>query len=224
MLLIIRGHIRNSFKNKNLYNLIKDIYNLFPNLKIFIHTWNVVANNVSWRTITADNQKVDNDLIDAYFGDLSNLITHHIIDDDSNILLIGNLNGKVSSSLIPTIGWKNYWYGKYKIIEYIYNQKFNKDEIVVNMRFDLLENSNSFDHRNIVNFIKENGTNNININKNKFLFDYEKNGIDNIYMGSVNTMYKLARKFYYELDEILEENPNCQNPEKLVFRVNEKYV
>ena len=47
-----------------------------------------------------------------------------IIDDDATIQLIGNLNGNINNGPMPIIGWKNYWYGKYKIIEYkqIYNK------------------------------------------------------------------------------------------------------
>ena len=56
MILIIRGHIRNSFETKNLYNLIKEIHIIFPGLKIFIHTWNIFANNISWRNININEQ------------------------------------------------------------------------------------------------------------------------------------------------------------------------
>ena len=124
MILIIRGHIRNSFETKNLYNLVKEIHIIFPNLKLFIHTWNIFANNISWRNIMINEQNVNEKIIYDYFDDLSHLITNIIIDDDTKINLIGNLNGKINGSM-PIIGWKNYWYGKHKIVDYIYNMKLN---------------------------------------------------------------------------------------------------
>ena len=54
MILVIRGHIRNSFETKELYNFIEELYNIYPDLKIFIHTWNIFANSVSWRNITVN--------------------------------------------------------------------------------------------------------------------------------------------------------------------------
>ena len=56
--------------------------------------------------------------------------------------------------------------------------------------------------------------------KNIFLFDVEKCGIDNIYIGNINTMYKLIKEFHYQLDEILIKNPNIVSQECLVFRLN----
>ena len=55
MIIIIRGHIRNTFDTKYFYYFIENLYNLFPDLKIFIHTWNIFANNISWRNIQINN-------------------------------------------------------------------------------------------------------------------------------------------------------------------------
>ena len=74
MILIIRGHIRNSFETKKLYNLIKEIHTIFPDLKIFIHTWNIFANNISWRNININEQIVNDKIIYDYFDDLKYLI------------------------------------------------------------------------------------------------------------------------------------------------------
>ena len=47
MILVIRGHIRETFFTRNFYDLIKNISNTIPDLKIFIHTWNIISNNIS---------------------------------------------------------------------------------------------------------------------------------------------------------------------------------
>lgn len=220
MIIVIRGHLRNSFETNQLYNFIEELHNIYPDLKIFIHTWNIFANNVSWRNIDVNSAQVNDEKINNYFGKLSNCIKHIIIDNDNDIKLIGNLVGTINNGPMPIIGWKNYWYGKYKIIDYIYNQQKYDEETVVNLRFDLFSNSNNFDKNLIIDFIKKN--NEIKFTKNNFLFDYEANGIDNIYIGNINTMYKLTNKFFYELDDILCKNNNTRNQERLVYRINEQ--
>ena len=219
MILIIRGHIRNSFETKNLYNLIKEIHVINPDLKIFIHTWNIFANNISWRNININERCVNDKIIYDYFDDLVHLIKNIIIDDDTKINLIGNLFGKINNGPMPIIGWKNYWYGKHKIIDYLYNINIDDNEMIVNFRFDILNNSNNFDEETIVNFIKNNSK--IIFTKNIFLFNNEHhNGIDNIYIGNINTMHKLINKFFYELDDILIKNHDTVHQERLVYRIN----
>jgi hypothetical protein len=218
MILILRGHIRNSFENLDLYNLIQKIYNLDPNLKIFIHTWNIFSNNISWRNISENENIVTKEIIYDYFKNLNSCIKDIIIDDDKKITLIGNLHGKVCKSNMPIIGWKNYWYGKHKIIKTIYDKKEYENEMVLNSRFDILNNSFSFSNEQIINFIKDNIGK--KFTKNNFIFDYEFCGIDNIYIGNIETMYRLSKRFYCNLDLIIRSHKNIHNQEFLVFKVN----
>ena len=215
MILIIRGHIRKSFESNELLTFIKTIYGIYPELKIYIHTWNIISNNISWRHIQINNTTVTEELIYNYFDDLKHLIKHIIIDDDKKIELIGNLKGNINNGPMPIIGWKNYWYGKYKIIDYIFNTEPN--DTVINCRFDILNNSNIYNINVYIHFIKNID---VNSNKNMFLFDHECAGIDNIYAGNVNTMYKLCNEFFYKLDEIISKNTDTKNQEKLVYRMN----
>lgn len=219
MILLIRGHIRNSFKTQDLLNLVKSIIDICPNLKIYIHTWNVFANNISWRHINIDNDIVTEDIIYDYFCEIKHFIKHIMIDDDSKIKLIGNLNGNINNGPMPIIGWKNYWYGKYKIIDYIYTNNFsNLEESVINFRFDIFNNSNNLDNNSIIYFIENNIK--INFTKNIFICDTERQGIDNIYIGNINTMYKLIKNFHYDLDNILNIHNNTIHQEYLVHRLN----
>jgi hypothetical protein len=89
------------------------------------------------------------------------------------------------------------------------------------MRFDVLDNSNSINDNNIYNFI-DNNINNINdkLYKNIFIYEKEHGGIDNIYIGNINTITKLINKFHYELDNIIDKNAHIQHQEFLVFNVN----
>lgn len=223
MYLIIRGHIRNSFNDKDLYVFVKELYNLDSSLEIYIHTWNIIQNNISWRNINNNNTIINIDKINNYFGNLSKLIKHIIIDDDSKILLNGNATGYVSSGKMPLVGWKNYWYGQYEIINFLKNSKSQIDNsIVINMRFDLFSKPifSNLQHKinEMLNFISK--YYNLKINKNKFIYDNEECNIDNIYLGTLDSQYKLISKFHFELDNIIKKYGNIHNHEKYVFRVN----
>jgi hypothetical protein len=218
MILLIRGHIRKSFDTIHLHNLVKKIYDITPDLKIFIHTWTIISNNISWRKIETNDRIVTEELIYSYFDEFKHLIKKIIIDDDNKIELIGNLKGNINGGPMPIIGWKNYWYGKYKIIDDIYNENIYTNEMIVNVRFDVLNNSNSLSEEKLVDFIKNNIG--IEFKKNNFIYDKETNGIDNIYIGNLHTMHKLITYFYTDLDDILNKNKNIRNQERLVYIIN----
>jgi len=225
MIIIIRGHLRESFDNPDLFFLIKAIHEIEPtNLKIYIHTWNIFANNLSWREINENNTTVTKDTINEYFGELQHLIKDILIDDDKNIQLIGITEGSIhAGGGMQRLGWKNYWYGKHKIVEHIKNKTAhsdaNADEMIVNFRFDVLNNSNNFTQAQIVDFIKTNQ--NARITKNIFICHQHHCGIDNIYMGNIDTMYKITRHFCYCLDEILTMFYDIRPHVRLIYLVND---
>ena len=219
LIILLRGHIRNSFDNDNLYNLIKEIYKNNNNLEIYISTFNIVQNSISWRNLEENNTKVDRNFIKKYFKDIFHLIKNIIIIDDQKINLIGNLEGKVGFSKAPLLGWKNYWYSKYQGIKYIYGINKNKNINILNIRFDIMSNSFSFRINDIQNFITENSNNN-NINNNIFLKRYPFPGLDNMYIGTIESQYKLSYNFYFKLDEIILQNRNILYQEYLVYIVN----
>ena len=213
MILIIRGHIRSTFEDRNFYNFIKKIHGLIPDLSIYIHTWNVFSNKLSWRKIEEDNRIVTTDTILEYFDDLKSIIKKIIVDDESAITLIGNTMGNVSSGNMPTKGWKNYWYGKYKIIHNV-----SSNETILNTRFDVLNNSNNFDENELIQFILSN--NGKKFHKNVFLYNKKFCGLDNIYMGSLTTMRTLAKTFHYKLDSIVKKH-KTRFQEFLVYTIND---
>jgi hypothetical protein len=219
MILIIRGHIRNTFKDSLFLKLIRKLCYFIPDLDIYIHTWNIFANNKSWRDIEINENIVTKDLIYEYFAEIKSHIRHIIIDDDTNIELIGNLEGNVGNSLMPLIGWKNYWYSQYKIIQYIYENNADFNEIIINTRFDVLNNSYSVTESEILYFITKNKNLTKPIYKNIFIHD-RIIGVDNIYIGNIHTMFPLIQHFFMNLDSILTKYTNFFNQEKLILYVN----
>jgi hypothetical protein len=218
MILILRGHIRTSFDDDKLYNLIKNIYNNNSNIEIYISTFNILQSNISWRYIEEIKITVNEEYIYNYFKDLVFLIKKILIIDDKKIDLIGNLLGKLCKSNMPIIGWKRYWYCKNKILEYINNLNKNKNEFVINCRFDIFCNSNNFNENEILKFIEDN-KNRIFIH-NKFIKDKYRHGIDNIYIGNINTQYKLSNKFFFNLDSIEKKYYVIKHQEMLVYIEN----
>lgn len=218
MKIILRGHIRDAFNDNRLYNLLTKFNHICGTIEIYIHTWNIIQSSTSWRKIKEINTEVTEELIHSYFKDLSANIEVLLIDDDKYIPLIGKTSGKLPNTKdTPLISWKRYWYGKFRIIENIYNSVENMDETAINFRFDILSNSNPIKEQDIITFIEAN-KNNV-FKKNKFIKDYNDGGIDNIYIGSIKTMYELIWQFHHILDSIVESSNVGQ--EKTVFEKNE---
>lgn len=160
---IIRGHIRESFQNNKLLDFLLKV-NLLYDIDIYIHTWNVFSNGISWRDVPTNINTVTNDEIYGYFTDvLKPKIKHIIIEDDSKIELIGSTDGRVCGA--PKKGWKNMWYGQHKILKYIKDNITNYNhELIINMRFDLFGNYFTGDESRYILKLNEYYVNSMNLN------------------------------------------------------------
>lgn len=222
LILMIRGHIRDSFKNNQLYNFVKILTKKYD-LSIYIHTWNIKQNNISHKPLDIDNTEITEEMICKYFKECK--IEKIMIDNDANIKLNGNLEGTICSSRMPYIGWKNMWYGIYRNISEIKDRVKNPTIPIVNIRFDLFEIFKDdlryyVDMYSAYKFIINNYR--LKYKKNIFIHNSEKFGIDNIIIGNVNTMYKLISHFHDNLDEIALKYPEVKSQEYLVYYENNK--
>ena len=218
MILILRGHIRNSMDDSTLLNTMKGIVEKFPDISIFIHSWNVVASSISYRHIVENNTKLTSEYILHYFNDIQANILHIEISDDTSIELIGDTNGFFGSA--PKIGWKRMWYGKYKILNIIKSVTSDVNEIVINMRFDINNvNGNILNTNEILSFIE-----NVHNTQNRdIVFYWPTTMCDNFYSGSLENMYILTHDFHTNLGDILMRLPNTPNQEVYVTN-NVKYL
>lgn len=222
LIIMLRGHIRQSFETDSLYQFIKRLIEIYD-VRIYIHTWNILQSNISWRDMEKDETKITKSKINEYFKECP--IQFIKIDNDEEIKLIGNLEGTVTTrSPMPLVGWKNMWYGMYSNISKIKKDINNKNISIVNLRFDLFDIfKNQLNYISVdmaVQFIINNNDN--NYKKNKFIYERLRAGIDNIIIGNVNTMYKLISHFYHHLDEIIVRYPNVVSQEFIVFLENNK--
>jgi hypothetical protein len=218
MKIVLRGHIRNSFTTDELYNLLKQLSQEYQ-IEIYIHTWNKKQNSISWRPIEDDDTEVNTDVLRTYLKDVFQFVKVITIEDDVDIQLYGNTEGKMANTKTNLLGWKRYIYGQYKAIETVYENSDNPGEFLLNTRFDLFTNSFVFPHDEIINFIRTNYHD--NHKKNIFLRNGHYFGIDNIIIGSVETNYNLLQYVHMSLDDILANNKFLRNPEFVIPIVND---
>ena len=215
---LLRGHIRESFKNKRLFEFLKELCDLY-NVKLYVHTWNVYSTNLSWRKI--ENIVVNVSMLDirTYLSGLNCEIKSIEIDDDSKITLIGDTTGNMFSTLLPKLAWKRMWYGINKMVQII-NSIEDTGTLIINTRFDLFNNSCSQDKTDkLIQLIDENLGG--ELTKNKFLYSSENlMGVDNYYVGSPSAMYKLVNNFHTNLDDINSRYINIRFQEVTVFYEN----
>jgi len=224
---MIRGHIRTSFDTPYLYNTIKYL-SLNNAIEVYIHTWDIIQSKISWRNLEENKTIVNEEFIRHYFKDLSPFIKKIIIENDKMIVLNGYKEGYIVNA--PLIGWKNMWYGQNQLIKYIKNNVTDSNQLVINMRFDLFDNSIVFDFMNVLKFINNvihyKKLTNATLAKNIFIKNHPRCfGIDNIFIGNINTMYTLISHFHHNLDHIINIyffNNKLKCHEVLVFLENKR--
>ena len=222
--LIIRGHIRNAFERHTLYALIKNVARIYE-LKIYIHTWNVIQNGLSWRYVEPINTEVTEDAVLCYFGkgnpffDMTHLIEKIIVDDDQKIVLHGNLEGTIVGTNTPVRGYKNMFYGMLSAAEYVYNN-VDKDEKVIQTRFDLLSNSRSLSFDEALGFFERDIPSGRRV---EFFHEHYFDGVDNISVASVENMYFFIKHLYENLDELNIKYKDSWNQEFIAFSERDKF-
>jgi hypothetical protein len=198
--LIIRGHERDVFLNDRLYNFVKRVTEEFDT-DIYIHTWNKSVGSNSWRDLSQYKiREIDINQIREYFKMIT--IKTILIDDDTQIKLVGNTEENVCCGPCPRLSWKNMWYGKYRIIDYVKNKNKTFYHYVINIRFDIFENINNIYDENEILEKARKLSSFVAVNQIYFLKDQPCAGIDNCYIGNQTAMFFLTENFHNRLEEI----------------------
>ena len=195
MIIALRGHIRKSFNNDDLYKLLRKIVKSNPETKIYIHTWNILQSDASWRPMDKIDIQVTPEKIKKYFRGVSKNIVNITIDDDSKI--------KLHDSKPYKIFWKRYAYGKKVLMDTIKKNERDND-LVLNTRFDVLDNSialNVFHVKRWVDLkVKQ-----YRENPHQIHFLLPKGGCDNIYIGKTQNISKLVDHVYFNATRFLRQ-------------------
>jgi len=214
MIVVLRGHIRQSFESDDLYFFLKELYNI-NHFDLYIHTWSIKQSSLSWRPMNEDLTPITKEIIYEYLKDLSQIVKLCSIEDETLCSIIGRTEGNVCSSVMPILGWKRYWYGQYHILDEMGSLPINKEEAILNFRFDILDNRfSSSKEEYLTFFLKEKSS---KFTKNIFLKDSCFYGLDNFYMGNYETMYAAVKELHLNLDEIERKYKDCQSQEFLFF-------
>ena len=211
----IRGHIRSGFDTAQLKEYIQRLASIHD-VDIFLHTWKESEAKSSYRKLDCSSAfKISQKFLKEYFGDLS--IKKIIIDDDSQLDLHGSTEGFINN-VCPKIAWKRMWAGQFKLISHLYhNHRYDYDR-VVNMRYDLFTHPNkSCCYTPIKNLLK------ITHETSKLSLKYPKYyrrlaGVDNYYVGELETLYDLVGDFHYKLDGILQNHSIRLYQEELLYK------
>jgi hypothetical protein len=243
--LMLRGHIRTSFDDDKLYNLLKKMTTDY-NVDIYIYTFNIKSAGKIYKTEDKEvnNQKITENDIKIYLKDLIKFTKAIIIDENGS----ANLNNDRNIGNISRNKFLHMWNSIYGVIKYVKNT--NIDYIyAINMRLDYYQLSDKFPKtfslthmRRLFyvdvfdDFIKNLDktqnfslasivdNENLNVKTNKFFknfreknekklnillnIKYDKNdilyGIDNLFAGHIEYLYKLSHTFVFHMDEIFD--------------------
>jgi len=218
IVVLIRGHIRNTFKDRRLYDFLTDLGDRYS-VRLYIHTWNTYSSSLSWRKVEENNSIVSFLDIVTYFSGLNCEIQHIEIDDEKGIELIGDTTGNVFSTQLPKLAWKRMWYGINKMMEMI-SVLEDPSTMVVNTRFDLFNNSYSQNNKDVLFRLIDT---NLGLTDIKFLNNPANLlGVDNYYIGPPKKLYKLVNHFHTNLDSINEQYKKISFQEVVVFYENNR--
>jgi hypothetical protein len=210
----IRGHIRDGLIDSGLNNFLTLLKNNGHSVDLFLHTWSESEAKSSYKDLdTRYVYFVPKELVSFYFKDHD--IKYIAIDDDSQIDLVGNIDGNVCLSSCPLIAWKRMWYGKYKLIKHLYDNCRDSYDIVLSTRYDMFTNKLCITspqrlHRilldcNLLNFRYPE-------------FNSSIVGVDNFYCGILDNMAKLTYDFTHSLDYIMNRYHDIRFQEEMVYR------
>lgn len=216
--LLIRGHVRGAFQDQSLLKMARYISSKYD-LSIFIHTWNILQNDVSWRRLTEIKKEINESIINDYFSPMKKLIKIILIDDDSKIQLHGNTEGNIGRTPCPVRAWKNMYYGKVRLLDAA-STVLDKDAIAIQTRFDLFNHQFSPSLESVVDFISKNYGELIQKENNERIRFLEMRpflGVDNIYMAKISDMSKFVRYMYFDMDRILKFHEGTFYQEHISF-------
>jgi hypothetical protein len=89
------------------------------------------------------------------------------------------------------------------------------------MRFDVLSNSCLVTEEQVLKLISNNYSYNKEFKKTIFLYNSLVYGLDNVFCGNIQVLYKLCKYFNENLDYIISNNKSIVNQEFLLFIENE---
>jgi hypothetical protein len=215
--LIIRGHVRSSFDDLRLRDLVGEMSKSFD-LKIYVQTWSVFQNSLSWRNLEERSDGVTEGAVRDYLDGFGVEVVRII--DDSTIRHHGKTEGRIGRTPCPVIAWKNMYYGKFVASKCVVENE-PSESVTMQMRFDILSNPFSPKSRELIEFLErdyelfKNGS--LGEERMRFLRMRCFMGVDNLYMATAGDMHKFISYMYYDMDRILHFHRRTIHQEHIAF-------
>jgi UDP-galactopyranose mutase len=213
--LLLRGHIRQSFRRNSMAELIRKLAALYT-IDIYIHTWNVAEAKSSWRQLSGDFSPVSATGVISSLHEFKDMIKDIKVEADENIIMYGPTEGKLNSvSPHPKIAWKRMWHGMHAVTDMAVKAKIKYD-FVINTRFDLCDVrmfGGSFTPEKVISYIARGPLD----RKIYFCFDNCTTCVDNILFGDLHKINRLCSNFHFKLDDTLARHPLQYNQERYVW-------
>lgn len=213
IIVILRGHERNTFKNNRLKNFVHLLNNNFQNIQFIVHTWNLNEASKSWRQTEHNPSIIHKTDVETYF-DINNI--NIVIEDEINIYIKGRQHSKIGS--MPVISWKRMWHGQKSAID-VADVGDGCGVHVLNMRIDFFECDTTkkykFDEQSIIDKLNASLSMPDIIT---FMHDAaEYDGIDNLYISNYTNIKRLIYHFNDKLDYITDKYTFLLFHENMVF-------
>ena len=208
----IRGHIRDGLNDSRLKDYLNLLKNQGHTIDLFLHTWSESEAKSSYRKLDKISSSIVTPLmLKDYFS--GHNIKQIMIDDDAELKLHGNLEGKINTC--PKIAWKRMWAGKFKLASHLYHNHTYDYDLVVSTRYDKF--TTQVCYTPVKNLLKMTTREDGLSLKYPQYYRYIK-GIDNYYCGSIQTIYDIAYAFHYSLDEIASKYTIRSFHEELFYK------
>lgn len=219
MWLLLRGHVRTAFDRPDLVQCLLQCVREMPDLRIVLHSWNVISTSLSWRNVAANHTPVHESWLLAQLPEeVRARVVACRVDAEDRIVLHGSVTGMVCRSTMPRLGWKRYIAGMWTALETMIPT--SEDMSVVSMRFDLFNNSNSLTLAEVMSFLQAHRDWR---DPHRLSFARPKCGLDNLFVGGLPAMRWVIRRLHWQLDHVMHMYPAIINQECLVKHVYEEY-
>jgi hypothetical protein len=203
MIVVLRGHVRESLDTNELYSLLEKLDRVFD-IKLYIQTWSIKQNSLSWRPMEEDNTPVTKELILDYLKGLAVKVKKIIILNENDIVLNGQTEGFIGKTTMPIKGWKYMLAGMKSILDEIYDI----DNALLT-RFDILKFKSQ---KYIVNYAQTQVTDDILFSHG--LYNDTSVECDNLMLAKLESFIELLNELNH-LDEVIQSFPDTKHQECL---------
>lgn len=197
IILVFRGHVRDAFETDELRAWTDGVSALGRTLRICAHAWPVRSSSRSWRVVPADNRRVEEATIRAYFGD-ARVARASVESSARERVSRARANERVGCTQAYLDAWCSYWESSARALALAAQLPGSDGALVVSCRYDVFDNPVARRCDMTPARASELVRRAIHAAPNTaptFAYPEFVPGYDNIYAGSLASLQRLVRAF-----------------------------